>query len=82
MKASTSIFSRQFKRTFNQNKYQNLVAARNPDLLSIGHDSYTHMGFISPQGFKVSRFGVYLTMLIGTTTVYLNPGYFHELVLI
>ena len=47
----------------------------------IENDSYTHMSFISPLGFKVSRAITYFGVLSGAFAIYLTPDYFHELVI-
>ncbi|CAD8211541.1 unnamed protein product [Paramecium octaurelia] len=65
-----SIFNRNFRLLFNQNKYQNLTAQKD--------HTQTHLGWVSPVDYRFGRTMLYLTCAIGFFCAYMDPGVLHE----
>ncbi len=68
-----SIFCREFKRTFNANKYMNYTL-RVPE-------SHTHLPFYSKQDLLMGRCVFTLAFVAFALTMYHDPSYFHETVI-
>ena len=69
-----SIFSREFKRTFNANKYMD-YCQRVPQ-------SHTHLAFYSYWDLKFGRTIFTFGFVCFALTMYHDPGYIHETVLL
>ncbi|KAL4450005.1 hypothetical protein ABPG74_015124 [Tetrahymena malaccensis] len=70
LRKGTSIFSRQFKKAFNDAKYQNLTAPHG--------ETYSHLGWISNVDLRLGR-AIFTFGMVGIAfCIYLEPSYFHE----
>jgi len=68
--AKVSIFSREFKRTFNANKYMNYTDRT--------QNAHTHLPFYSKKDMFFGRTVFTLAFSALALTMYHDPGYIHE----
>ncbi len=68
-----SIFCREFKRTFNANKYM--------DYMQRVPESHTHLAFYSKYDLQMGRFAFTCAFVGFVLTMYHDPSYFHETVI-
>ena len=73
MKIGTSIFSREFRKTFNANKYMDMTARV--------ENSHLHAPFQSFGDLLMGRFGFTGFFVVLVLTMYHDTGYFHETVM-
>eukprot|EP01017_Pseudomicrothorax_dubius_P012000 TRINITY_DN1466_c0_g2_i2.p1 TRINITY_DN1466_c0_g2~~TRINITY_DN1466_c0_g2_i2.p1 ORF type:complete len:121 (+),score=21.34 TRINITY_DN1466_c0_g2_i2:124-486(+) len=71
MNQGPSLFSREFRQTYNRKKYQIYTKPAN--------QSYSHLSYFSVRDVKMGRFGFAVLGGLALVSLYFDPGFFHEL---